>query len=34
MICEILHLIFDALDDEFGFHGLDCGGECGAVRRV
>ena len=22
MICEILHPIFDALNDEFGFHGL------------
>ena len=22
MICESLHPIFDALDDEFGFHGL------------
>jgi hypothetical protein len=27
MMCEILHPIFDALDDEFGFHGLDCDGE-------
>ena len=26
MICEILHPNFDALDDELGFHGLDCGG--------
>ena len=26
MICEILHPIFDALDDEFRFHGLDCSG--------
>ena len=34
MICEILHPIFDALDDEFGFHGLGCGGNCGSVRRV
>ena len=34
MICEILHPIFDALDDEFGFHGLVCGGNCGSVRRT
>ena len=27
MICEFLHPIFDALDDELGFHGLDCGWE-------
>ena len=32
MICEILHLIFDALDDEFRFHDLDCSEECGSVR--
>ena len=32
MICEILHPSFDALDDEFRFHGLDCGGYFGAVR--
>ena len=31
MICEILHPIFDALDDEFRFHGLDCGGNWGAI---
>ena len=30
----LLHPIFDALDDEFGFHGLDCGGNCGAVRKA
>ncbi len=24
MICEFLHPIFDALDDEFRFHGLEC----------
>ena len=24
MIYEILHPIFDALEDEFGFHGLGC----------
>ena len=34
MICEILHPIFDALDAEFGFHGLDCGGECRSVERA
>ena len=34
MICEILHPIFDALDDEFGFHGLVCGGNWGAGRRA
>ena len=34
MICEILHPIFDALDDEFGFHGLECGGNCGSVERT
>ena len=26
MICEILRPVFDALDDEFGFHGLDVAG--------
>ena len=31
MICEFLHPIFDALDDEFGFHGLGCGGNWGAI---
>ena len=34
MICEILHPIYDALDDEFGFHGFGCGGNCGSVRRA
>ena len=34
MICEILHPIFDALHDESGFHGLDCGGECRSVSRA
>ena len=34
MICEILCPIFDALDDEFGFHGLGCGWKCGSVRRA
>ena len=34
MICQILHPIFDALDDEFGFHGLDCGENYGSVRRA
>ena len=29
MICEILHPIFDALDDEFGFHGF---GLCGELQ--
>ena len=33
MICEILHPIFDAFDAEFRFHGLECGGNCGSVRR-
>ena len=32
MICEFLHPIFDALADEFGFHGLDCGGEFGYAQ--
>ena len=32
MICEILRPIFDALDVEFGFPGLGCGGYFGAVR--
>ena len=34
MIFEILHPIFDALDDELGFHGLVCGGNCRSVRRA
>ena len=34
MICEILRPIFDALDDESGFHGFGCGGNCGSVRRA
>ena len=34
MICEILHPIFDALDDEFGFRGLGCGGNYESVRRA
>ena len=33
MICEILYLIFDALDDEMRFHGLGYGGNCQSVRR-
>ena len=34
MICEILRPVFDALDDEFEFHGLDCGGNYESVRRA
>ena len=34
MICEILHQIFDALDDELRFHGLGCGGKCEAVGKT
>ena len=34
MICVILHPIFDALDAEFGFHGLGCGGNCRAVKKA
>ena len=34
MIYEILLPIFDALDDEFGFHGLDCGGNWEAGRSA
>ena len=34
MIYEILHPIFDALEDEFGFHDLDCDENHGSVRRV
>ena len=34
MICEILQPIFDALDGEFRFHGLVCGGNWGAGRRA
>ena len=34
MICEILHPIIDALDDEFRFHGLVCDGECRSVERA
>ena len=34
MICEILHPIFDALDDAFGFRGFGCGGNCGSVERT
>ena len=34
MICEILHPIFDALDDEFRFHGFGCSGNFGSVRRA
>ena len=34
MICEILRPVFDALDDEFRFHGLVCGGNWGAGRRA
>ena len=33
MICEFLHPIFDALDDEFGFHGLDCEKNYRPVRK-
>ena len=33
MICEILYLIFDALDDEMRFHGLDFTPNCRSVRR-
>ena len=31
MICESLRPIFDALDDEFRFHGLGCGWNCEAI---
>lgn len=34
MICEILRPIFDALGDEFGFHGLVFGGNWGSVRET
>ena len=34
MICEILRPVFDALDDEFRFHGLVCGGNWGVGRRA
>ena len=34
MICEILRPIFDALDDEFGFHGLGFGGNWGSVKKT
>ena len=34
MICEILHLIFDALYDKFAFHGLGCVGNWESVRRA
>ena len=33
MICEILRPIFDALDDEFGFHGLGCEKNYRPVRK-
>ena len=33
MICEILHPIFDALNGEFQFYGLDYGGNYESVRR-
>ena len=32
MICKILHPIFDALDDEFGFYGLGYGGNKNSDR--
>ena len=35
MIYKILHPIFDALDDEFGFHGLGVWrGIAGSVKRA
>ena len=34
MICEILRPVFDALDDESGFHGLDCSGNCETVGKA
>ena len=34
MICEILQPIFDALDGEFRFHGLECTLNCRSVRRA
>ena len=33
MICEFLRPIFDALDDEFGFHGLGCEENYRLVRK-
>ena len=34
MICEILHPIFDALDDESEFHGLNYGSNCGSFGKA
>ena len=34
MIYEILLPIFDALDDEFGFHGLGCDSVVSAKKQM